>query len=482
MATDVTTEHGTTESLSRNRKTLETALRIARMGSWELDLETGEETWTEGLHGLLGDDDRHLVPGRTTMARLVHPGDLRRVEAALDQTIATGVVRDLVYRLERLDGSEHTLVSHLVPEKDHGGRVRRLTGFEQDVTDSLRAADELREKRAAIETATNGIVICNRAGIILRANAAFRDLLGLEPGTTVGVPLERFCTDPKEGERVRREIASNRCVRTELTVRRPDGRLVWVDVAGASIPERERAVSGWVFSCADISEKKADRELRRRLLERVMTAQEDERLRMAREFHDGVGQVLTSVLVGLRSLEEERRPARVKQLARQLRGIVGQALDDVRRLSRGLHPLNLGELGFGPVAAHHTLTFSRVHRIPVRLDTSRLAGRRLPSAVETALYRILQEALTNVARHASARSVSVVAACSKLGVSIDIEDDGQGFDPDRLFASRPSGASLGLFGMRERTTQLGGNFELNTSPGAGTRIHVEIPLAGGPEA
>ena len=278
---------------------------------------------------------------------------------------------------------------------------------------------------------------------------------------------------------MRREMTANGRVRTEVTIRRSDGRLAWVDVLGAPIAGRGRAVSGWSFSFADISEKKADRELRRKLLERVMTAQEDERLRMAREFHDGVGQVLTSVLVGLRSLEEERRTARVKELARQLRGIVGQALDDMRRLSRGLHPLNLDELGFGPVATHHTLTFSRLHRIPVRLDTSRLHGRRLPGAVEMALYRILQEALTNVARHAAARSVSVVVVRSKVGVTMDIEDDGQGFDPDRLFASRPSGASLGLFGMRERTTQLGGTFELRTTLGAGTRIHVEIPLAAG---
>jgi signal transduction histidine kinase len=203
---------------------------------------------------------------------------------------------------------------------------------------------------------------------------------------------------------------------------------------------------------------------------RVVQAQELERQRLARELHDETGQALTSILLGLKPLEEALggHPARVA-LA-DLREQVVSALQDVRRLAVELRPAVLDD--FGLVPALERLTDAFAEQSGIRVDFhSALGETRLPSEVETTLYRIVQEALTNVAKHASAQHVSILLVRRERSVSAVIEDDGQGFVPGR---ARRDG--LGLVGMRERLELVDGRFDVESQPGAGTTIVAEVPL------
>jgi signal transduction histidine kinase len=214
----------------------------------------------------------------------------------------------------------------------------------------------------------------------------------------------------------------------------------------------------------DLSERVARDSLRR-----VVAGQELERRRLARELHDETGQALTSILLGLRSVEEAKDEAALTAAAANLRALVVATLQDVRTLAVELRPKALDD--FGLVAALERLveTFSAQTGIDVQLQ-SQLGDHRVNGEAETALYRLIQEALTNIVKHAQARTVSIVLVRRGDLVSAVIEDDGQGFAPG---SARADG--LGLVGMRERAALVGGRLLIESTEGQGTTIAVEVP-------
>jgi signal transduction histidine kinase len=203
---------------------------------------------------------------------------------------------------------------------------------------------------------------------------------------------------------------------------------------------------------------------------RVVQAQELERQRLARELHDETGQALTSILLGLKPLEEALTDHPAYAALAELREHVVSALQDVRRLAVELRPAVLDD--FGLVPALERLADSFAEQSDIRVDFhSALGGRRLPSEVETTLYRVVQESLTNIVKHANARNVSVSVARRESTIAAVIEDDGAGFDQR---AVREEG--VGLLGMRERLSFVDGRLEIESRPGAGTTIVAEVPL------
>jgi len=213
----------------------------------------------------------------------------------------------------------------------------------------------------------------------------------------------------------------------------------------------------------------------RRQLALVTAAQEEERGRIARELHDGVGPTLASLNLRLRTarklLERDRHPVagEIEELAEQAQA----SIQDIRRLIYDLRPAALDELGLVPALREYVARYWEEQGLEVALSLPE-GGERLPAPLETALFRIIQEALTNVARHAQARRVEVAMSYDRDGVTLRVADDGRGFDPQ---ATRP-GTHLGLWSMRERVEQLGGRFEIESAPGRGTTVRATIPLSG----
>jgi signal transduction histidine kinase len=208
------------------------------------------------------------------------------------------------------------------------------------------------------------------------------------------------------------------------------------------------------------------RRVARDSLRRVVAGQEVERRRLARELHDETGQALTSILLGLRALEEANGDVNVDDL----RELVVGTLQDVRRLAVQLRPKALDDFGLVPALERLVQTFSESSGIAVDLE-ARLGEQRLPSDVETTIYRIVQEALTNVVKHSEAHNVSILLVRRGATLTAVIEDDGQGFDSAAIRDD-----SLGLEGMRERVELHDGRLVVETSPGSGTTLRFEVPL------
>ena len=204
-------------------------------------------------------------------------------------------------------------------------------------------------------------------------------------------------------------------------------------------------------------------------LRRIVEAQELERRRLARELHDQTGQELTSVLLGLKAVEDAKGDAEQAEALAAVREQVLATLHDVRRLAVELRPKALDDFGLVPALERLRDTFSEQTGMRVELE-SRIRE-RLPADIETALYRIVQEALTNTVKHARASTISIVLGSTIGSVTAVIEDDGRGFTRDD-----GSGEGLGLLGMGERLALLGGKLTVESSPGSGTSIVAEVPL------
>lgn len=204
----------------------------------------------------------------------------------------------------------------------------------------------------------------------------------------------------------------------------------------------------------------------------ITAAQEEERQRIARELHDGLVPVLASLSIRLHTLgkcldrEENPIAEEIKELAEQAQA----SSRDIRRLIQDLRPAALDELGLVPALRQHLAHCEREHNLVVELVASE--GERLIAPVETALFRIAQEAVNNVLRHAEARHVRVTLMRDNDHVSLTVDDDGQGFD----IQLPRSGKHLGLWSMRERVEQRGGRFEVQSTPGQGTHVMAVVPL------
>lgn len=245
----------------------------------------------------------------------------------------------------------------------------------------------------------------------------------------------------------------------------------WAD---DEVGELSNAFNAMTEALAKSDAERAEREqLRAQYVSGFITAQEDERKRIARELHDSTSQSLTSLMIGLRALSDTCSQPEIRSRAEELRAVAGSTLDDVHTLALQLRPSVLDDVGLPEAIKRHVADCQKRHSLNIDLAITGLEDCRLPPAVETALYRITQEALTNIIRHAGAETASIFIERSDDKVLAIIDDDGRGFDPE--FVERQDG-HLGLYGIRERAELLSGHLVIESEPGTGTSLYVEIPL------
>ena len=214
--------------------------------------------------------------------------------------------------------------------------------------------------------------------------------------------------------------------------------------------------------------------MRVHLLQKIIVSQEEERKRISRELHDETGQSLTSLLLGLKLIQQADSTEKAKELTKNLREIIYKTIEEIQWLSYELRPSALDDLGLEVALRRYVSELSQHAKINIELKMVNCKGMRFSSIVETTIYRVVQEGLTNVIKHAKANNVKVLVHCSARSMDVKIEDDGVGFDIHDIEDDQQK--SLGLFGMKERAFLIGGNLVIESAPGKGTRISLKIPF------
>jgi PAS domain S-box-containing protein len=362
---------------------------------------------------------------------------------------------------------------------------RWYTGLYIRRTMHARARAALQKSQQHFRTLTahisDGITLLTAEGVVLYASLSGRDVLGHPSTDVIGRSWFDLC-HPGDLRRAQSLLESvlrspGRHAVAEIRMQHEDGSWRWMQTTYANCV-MEPSVQAIVVTHRDISAQKRSEETLeeyasrlRDLSRQLVQAQETERKAIARELHDEIGQILTGLRLTLDAMQQLVEGGATAPLLRAIT-IVDTLQDRVRTLSLNLRPMALDDRGLLP-ALLLQCNQCLAHGLEVNVFHSGVSGRRFPSEVETTAYRVVQEGLTNVARHAGVKAATVRLWADEETLGVQVEDDGQGFNVEPVLAATQSG---GLSGMRERVTLVGGELVVESTPRSGTRITAELRI------
>lgn len=477
-------------------------------------------------------------------ARFIHPEDHDAYVSAYEAAVRQQAPFEAQFRFRRHD-EYRWMKSIALPRITSAGECYGYLGSTTDVTDIKQAEEGLREWgerfRALVEQATAGVVEMDLEGNHTLVNQRFCDMLGYTEAELLGMSVHAV-THPEDLpvclQLMEKAIKTGQPSTNEKRLLRKDGTLTWisdsisrinnahgqavrVSTIAIDITERKEAEAALLQAHDELEQRVVDRtlqleqsnallekevvarrqveEAREHLLQRLVEVQEEERRRISRELHDSMGQQLTALLMMLQRLPEwpepgPRLPSYPEQIDK-LRTLATDLIHHAQRLAWEVRPATLDNIGLEAALQQHLETWSEQYGTPARfIPVGRGTAERLPTQIESALYRVVQEALTNVQRHAAAKNVSVILENDGTTIAAIVEDDGKGFNSrkesegqshavqsqdgqdDEKRGSRSDLRRLGLLGMQERMELVGGTLTIESKPGHGTTLYARVPL------
>ena len=435
---------------------------------WRAFLDAGQQS---GECTLSRKDQSHIEADYRAAANIV-PGlhlsivrditERKRAEEALRQAY-----RDLESRVEQRT-AELMAANALLKEK---------------IIERQRAEEALRESesryRAIVDDQTELICRFSPDGTLTFVNEAYCRFFGKGRDDLIGHNFLAFIAEsehPKIIEHLARFSVDKPTATMEHRVTLPGNEISWQQWTNRAIFDETGHFIEFQSVGRDITERKQAEEERTQLMRRLVTAQENERRRIARELHDQMGQQLTALMLSLQSLKDSSQlPSPASERLQQSMRLADQLGQEVHTLAWELRPTALDDWGLHTALSNYLEEWSERCGIAVDFHSNGLIQQRLPSHVETTVYRIVQEALTNVLKHAAARRVSLLLENRQGRLLVIVEDDGRGFNVEALMNESDSSRRLGLIGMQERVTLVGGTLNIESTPGAGTTVFVHIP-------
>jgi len=423
----------------------------------------------------------------------VHPDDRAYVTARRETLLAEGGPRDIEFRVIWPDGSVHVLFGLATIVRDRSGQPVRAYGTNIDITERKSAEEAVRDSRQLLDlvlaTLPVGVAVTDRAGDIVLANEASKRIWG---GPIIISGRERWARTfgywhdsgeriaPTEWASVRALTEGQTSLNELIDIDTYNGERKTIQNSTAPIRNVEGQLVGAVIVNQDVTERaRAEEALHesanrlQHLSRRLLAVQEEERRHLSRELHDEFGQLLASITLHLHAARRVAGEAAHAALD-ECMALLHHAGEQVRTLALELRPRMLETAGLD--ATLRWLAEQHQQRTGI---TTEVVGELndVPSERSIACFRVAQEALTNVARHARAQRVWIELDQSDGRLGLTIRDDGVGFDVARAFEQAGSRGNLGLSGMRERVEILGGNLEVDSGAGRGTRIRISLPNA-----
>lgn len=409
---------------------------------------------------------------KSSRGKPTRPAPARLREAAGAAPLRTSKSGELARLRARLDATEQALrairkgeVDAVVVAGKHGDNVFTREGAEHAY-------------RLLIESMNEGALTITNDKVILYSNQCFARMVKCPLERVTGGSFKRFLSDEDLDllrPLVRRATKVGTKVQLELLA--DDGSRLPAQISIQRLKKDGPNRMTVSLVVTDLSESRRTEELLRALTHRVVQVQEVERERVARELHDNITQLLCGVLFRSQALVESLsgRASPSRKAAKRLHAMLGETVNEVERISRELRPNVLDQLGLVAAIRSSSDKFAKRTGVKVKLAAGELPA-PLPTDVELALYRIVQEALKNVEKHARARRVTVGLKQHGDVVELRVSDDGLGFDARHHEARRDRKVVLGLLGMRERATAVGGTLTVKSAPRAGTEVSVRIPV------
>ena len=457
-----------------------------------LDKGIGEAYVSPQIETVLGFSQEEWLNDPVRWYQQIHPDDKARWSIEAAGLFMSGQPLKSLYRVLARDG--HVVWFHCEAKmvRNEDGQPWFIHGVAFDISE-LKQTEEALEKseemlQGLFDFAPDTVAVVNHEGSIVRVNAQVVRMFGYSPGELTGKAIETLIPDRFRSGHLRHRAGYIAEPRTrpmgaglDLLGKRKDGSEFPVDIMLSPMEAEDGSMV--ISVIRDITRRKQAEEEQREYAEqlkflsrRLMEVQETERRNIALELHDEVGQVLTGLKLSLEM--GARLPAEeLGDNLAQARVLVNELMARVRKLSLDLRPAMLDDLGLLPALLWHFEHYTTQTQVRVNFKHSGLEKRRFGPEVETAAYRLVQEALTNVARHANAPEATVRLSTHNQTLLIEVEDRGKGFDVEAVLSASET---CGLAGMRERTVLLGGRLTIESHAGAGTRLTAELSLVDSP--
>ena len=365
--------------------------------------------------------------------------------------------------------------------RDAGGRVLYYEGTVEDITERRRAEQALRESEAkfrnVFQDAGVGMVIVSPEGYFLAANATFCDYLGYTEEELLAKSVESVTYHedwPALSNKLREALEGDSTIRRlEKRCLHKSGRIIYTESSASLIRDSADDPQYFVGEVVDITKRKESEEARSSVNRRLIRAQEEERIRIARDLHDDIGQRLALFAIRLSQLQEYSAvspsdlPSHIGQMQQELEDLSS----GVQNLSHELHSSKLDYLGVAPAMRSWCKEFGQKQNLEIDFESNHVPN-SVPPEVALSLFRVLQEALHNAAKHSGVKHFNVQLRANLEEINLTVNDLGVGFDTEATV----QGQGLGLISMRERLRLVNGDLTIESQPRGGTRIHARVPF------
>jgi len=482
MVADITERIRTEEGMRQKEMELSEAQRLAQIGSWDWDPRTDTVTWSRELYRITGRDLNLPVASYKDHSQLLTAESWERLQRSVDEALRSGTPYELDLEYVRPDGSTIWARARGEVHRDVAGRIIRLRGTAQDITQrklvevALRESDE-RLRLAAQAGRMYAFDWDVATDVVIRSSESTR-ILGL-PGEPTGITLQQILTSvhPEDRANFMSSIAEltpeSPITRISFRLLRLDGSAVWLERSGHAFFDKQNRIVRMVGMVADITERKLAEEALSKVGGRLIEAHEEERSRIARDLHDDVGQRLALLINDIDGLEKDlpNSAVAIRRRIQELGKRTSEIGVEIQAMSHRLHSSKLQYLGIVAAAKSFCQEFSDQQKVEINFTHVDIPP-AVPEEISLCLFRILQEALQNAAKHSGVRHFDVQLRGLSDGIHLTVRDSGLGFDPETSMNNR----GLGLISMQERANLVKGTLSIESQPGIGTTIHVRVPL------
>jgi PAS domain S-box-containing protein len=487
---DVTSREQAESALWSSQTKLDLALQAALMGVWQWDVVTNKRTYDRQTCAFLGIDPLTFGGTEAELLAAVHPDDRQKVKDALTQTLEQHTPYDVEYRALWPDGTIRHIAARAHLFLDDGDQQLKVTGVCWDITERKWAEEELQDAReilqAAMDHSPAGIAVAdapdgklryvNKAALLIRGGTHDDVVRGVGLDEYVAI-WKLFNVDgtplPLDEVPLTRAIKYGETGQREFIIRRADNDDRIVIANAAPIIDLHGKITAAIVIFLDITDRRRAEERIRLLAQHLETVREEERKRIARELHDDIGQILTAIKIDMVGVQADCHcEGSSKGKIAGIQQLLLDGIQSVHTLCRQLRPGALDDLDLSDALEGLIDDWKLRNRVECTICSDVDDG-ALSDEIKTAVFRMVQEALTNVSRYAQASKVEINLVADEQAINVTITDDGRGMAPGA--ADKPT--SFGLLGMRERLEALGGELDIESFLGKGTRIEGTIPLS-----
>ena len=467
------------EALRTSERKYRTLLEITSEGCWLInpDLKTIEVN--AALCKMLGYSQDEML-GKTPFDFV--DDENRKIFIEQTSKISVTAHRSYEITLKKKNGEDLATYFNATTIRDESGEVKGSFAFITDITEKKRAEESLRKSEEQYRNIFKNIqdvyYEVTLDGIIIETSPSIEDVSLYKREEVIGKSLTDIYVDPKNRDEFLKELLKNGKVTDyEALLTDKNGSQTYCSITAKLVRDKQGNPVKIIGSLRNISDRKRAEEMIHALTSELMKSQENERQRISRDLHDNVAQELSAVKIGFETLFDHQPaiPPEIRQRVSEMSRTLQESIKAVRDVSYDLRPPALDEMGLVETLVHYCNDFSEDNGINVDFHSAGMKDLNLDFDTEINLYRLIQEGLTNIKKHADAEHVTVRLVAAFPNIILRIEDNGKGFDVQKRMATLTKEKQMGIRSMEQRAKLLQGEMEIQSKPMQGTKIFITLP-------